>query len=40
MNDGTLIEIKSSQIMVGDIIWVPDEVEIPADILIIGGGNV
>ena len=26
--------------MVGDIIWVPDEIEIPADILIIGGGNV
>jgi len=26
--------------MVGDIIWVPDEIEIPADILIIGAGNV
>ena len=26
--------------MVGDIIWVPDEIEIPADILILGGGNV
>ena len=35
-----LKKIKSSEIVTGDVLWIPNDSELAADILLVGGGNV
>lgn len=38
LRDGTVEEITSGEVLVGDILYVGDDEDIPADVLLLGGG--
>ena len=35
-----LEKIKSSDIVTGDVLWIPNDSELAADVLLVSGGNI
>lgn len=36
--DGRPIEVPSKDVVVGDVLWIRNEEELPADVIFVGGG--